>query len=140
MDLFTRPKNTFVAKFIGAPQINLIDGEVIEEGGQRFVRHSTGLLAIPEGLRGEVGRKVSFGIRPEHLSIVDSSGFSCLVRLIEPMGSETLVVAESGDQTLEIMVRDENIVVPKPGERIKVAPLAGKPILFDQRDGSNLEF
>jgi multiple sugar transport system ATP-binding protein len=138
MELFNNPVNEFVARFIGAPQINLIRGTVTEDEGQRFIEHATGRLPLDAHLRAEPGRKVNLGIRPEHLAIGGSGGMACNVRLIEPMGSETLVVGDVADQPLEIIIRDETIAIPNPGDTIHVAPMHNKQMLFDQADGRNL--
>ncbi len=70
-DLYNRPANTFVAGFVGAPPMALIDGEMLE-----------GFL--PDS---------KIGLRAEHVSIVPagSGRFTCRISECEFLGSETLI-------------------------------------------------
>src|SRR5690606_8033157 len=64
LELYDRPANVFVAGFIGSPSMNLIEGVV---AGDHVV---TGDLRLPlAGARAEEGRRVVYGIRPEHLLV-----------------------------------------------------------------------
>ncbi len=71
-DMYLNPVNTFVANFLGTPQINMFDGEVTDEGvflGGNLVRaradFADKLTPIPNGT-------YKMGIRPEHFELVDS--------------------------------------------------------------------
>jgi len=68
LEVYARPATTFVASFIGSPPMNLIPRE-------------------------RDGRKVLFGIRPEHLEPCAPSEANLVVDvdLIEPLGADTLV-------------------------------------------------
>jgi ABC-type sugar transport system ATPase subunit len=68
LEVYARPATTFVASFIGSPPMNLIPQE-------------------------RDGRKVLFGIRPEHLEPCAESEAKLVVDvdLIEPLGADTLV-------------------------------------------------
>ena len=74
-DVYARPANVFVATFLGAPPMNLIDGALESaDGGWRFrgqdvdVPLSTEVLSAPE-LEHEIEARsdVKLGLRPEHL-------------------------------------------------------------------------
>ncbi|MCB1015684.1 MAG: ABC transporter ATP-binding protein, partial [Acidimicrobiales bacterium] len=62
--VYERPANLFVARFIGSPPMNTIEGEVAEAGVV-----AAGASRIP--FTGDVakGRKVVVGLRPEHLHL-----------------------------------------------------------------------
>ncbi|HWJ88069.1 MAG TPA: sn-glycerol-3-phosphate ABC transporter ATP-binding protein UgpC [Pelagibacterium sp.] len=67
MELYSRPANTFVASFIGSPQMNLLDAAALGEQGAK-----------------------TLGIRPEHISVSPSSGdLECEVVHIEQLGADT---------------------------------------------------
>jgi sn-glycerol 3-phosphate transport system ATP-binding protein len=68
LEVYARPATTFVASFIGSPPMNLIPRE-------------------------RDGRKVLFGIRPEHLEPCPEAQASLVadIDLIEPLGADTLV-------------------------------------------------
>src|SRR5437762_1647714 len=64
LDLYERPATVFVAGFIGSPAMNLVAGQ-FDPGGVAI-----GDLVLPlDGQAGEPGRKVTIGLRPEHLEL-----------------------------------------------------------------------
>jgi multiple sugar transport system ATP-binding protein len=99
--LYQRPRNTFVAGFIGTPPMNLIEGELMG-GGSRFRSGSAGfeleLGSSRAGALGGTGRKVILGIRPEDLQVLGpgrkadpGNVIPARVELVELLGSEALV-------------------------------------------------
>ncbi|WP_051326646.1 ABC transporter ATP-binding protein [Aliagarivorans taiwanensis] len=95
-EVYNQPTNVFVAKFVGAPQINLLKGilEQAESGWQVNI----GGTQIPLGdyqftQVPKKGMEVLLGIRPEHITITsENSGFATelAVTAFEMTGSETL--------------------------------------------------
>jgi multiple sugar transport system ATP-binding protein len=92
-ELYERPRNLFVAGFIGSPSMNFMPGHV-ENGHVKLPMVD---VPVPDALRGELedGRKVVVGVRPEHMedaSLVSErhSGvvFKTTIDLMESMGSE----------------------------------------------------
>ncbi|KQY12603.1 ABC transporter ATP-binding protein [Rhizobium sp. Root482] len=73
MELYNRPANTFVAGFIGSPQMNLIEAERLGDGEAKTI-----------------------GIRPEHISLSRESGdWKGKVIHVEHLGADTLVYLET---------------------------------------------
>ncbi|HEY1855774.1 ABC transporter ATP-binding protein [Acidocella sp.] len=70
MEVFERPANLFVAGFIGAPAMNILQPE------------RAGISDVPV--------KTLVGIRPEHIKVVDH-GRTLTIDLVEPLGAETLI-------------------------------------------------
>ncbi len=85
-DLYLRPTSLFVASFIGAPPINLIEGEAAE--GAFTVN------GLPLPVDGSAAGKAVLGIRPECLAFGDS-GLEGKVTEIEPMGRENLYLVDT---------------------------------------------
>ncbi len=104
--IYARPANSFVASFLGSPQINLIAGEIAPDGA--FVRGAL-RLALPPGAAAP-GREVLLGLRPEDVA-APASGLATLearVDLVAPLGSETLLeVVAPGDVALTLRVAKE---------------------------------
>ena len=73
------------------------------------------------------------GVRPEHL-FASSEGAAVDVVVVEPMGSETQIVAKSGEQEIICLFRDR--VMPHSGERIHVACDPKLVHLFDPDSGA----
>ena len=126
LDLYDKPANKFVAGFIGSPSMNFFDAEVVE-GGLRLA--SGHMIARPVQ---DVGRKVTFGIRPEHVE-VGEGGAEATVDVVEPLGHETLVQFTLGDAPLTLLSRDRLSL--RPGDVVPVR--MDNPIhhLFDPDSG-----
>lgn len=102
-ELYKKPKNKFVAGFIGTPPMNFIEGKLARDGGAlRFVAGDGAVnLQVSDancaGLGRHEGKAVTFGIRPE--SVLENAGqvaapgrsVEATVTLVEPLGAETLV-------------------------------------------------
>jgi multiple sugar transport system ATP-binding protein len=77
-ELYRYPRNTFVAGFIGSPAMNLVEASLVSDNQGTAVLMGEHRLAIPDevltarsALRGYLGRKVAFGIRPEDMEDVE---------------------------------------------------------------------
>jgi ABC-type sugar transport system ATPase subunit len=69
-DLYDFPPNRFVARFLGRPPINLIDGDVVEKNGSLVLNPHGWAIPMLSGDRRPAGkRQVEIGIRPEHLRL-----------------------------------------------------------------------
>jgi multiple sugar transport system ATP-binding protein len=89
-DLYERPTNRFVAGFIGSPQMNFLDGEVVDDGGSgRALELASGeRVALPADGSTPVGAPLTLGVRPEHWrSGGDQGGLSLRADFIERLGS-----------------------------------------------------
>jgi multiple sugar transport system ATP-binding protein len=124
LDLYDRPINTFVAGFIGSPSMNLIAGEV---AGDRF-RAGGVDLPMPAGSGFAQGAKLTYGIRPEHLTLSDS-GQPVTVVVVEPTGAEIHLVLRAGDVEMTAVVRERQAF--QPGQTLHISPQAGMVHLFD---------
>ena len=131
LDLYDRPANLFVAGFIGSPAMNFMKGRI--EGG-RFVADSGATLPIANGAAAKSGR-ACYGFRPEHLMVADD-GIASRVVVVEPTGSETQVVVESGGQEIVCVFRER--IAAQPGERLHIKPNPKLVHLFDEASGQRL--
>jgi multiple sugar transport system ATP-binding protein len=142
-DIYKRPVNRFVAGFIGSPGMNFLDGEVaVRDGSPRFVAEG---LDIPLATyrfdaTGAKSGAAALGIRPEHvgLNTGESWPFSAKVpvEIVEPMGSDTLVWTQLGNQNFTIRVSSERM--PGVGETVTVGFDPMNASLFDAASGERL--
>jgi multiple sugar transport system ATP-binding protein len=86
LGLYNRPANLFVAGFIGAPNMNFF--ATLARGG---VAQLPGDIPVPVAADGPV----TLGLRPQHLRLADT-GIPATVTLVEQLGVETVVHADSG--------------------------------------------
>ena len=112
-EVYHRPASTFVASFIGAPPMNL--------------------LQQPPG--GKPGQ--TLGIRPEHLDVVASDGWELRVDTVELLGAERLIYARLGDEPLIVRV-EEGASAPLPGSTLRVRPREDRLHWFDASTGKRL--
>ncbi|WP_206934941.1 sn-glycerol-3-phosphate ABC transporter ATP-binding protein UgpC [Roseococcus thiosulfatophilus] len=99
MEIWARPADTYVASFIGSPAMNLFPA-TLEEGGHAARLDTNGLvLPFHDGPRpGPAGRKLTIGVRPEHLT-PGQGGLELQVELVEPLGGESVIHARLEDGT-----------------------------------------
>ncbi len=102
-ELYGRPANLFVAKFIGTPEMNVLDARTAEA------------CRLTDALPATV---TSVGVRAEDLRI-GSSGVSATVDVVEHLGAEALVHVRV--EMIELIARVEAQAVPHSGERVQVA-------------------
>jgi multiple sugar transport system ATP-binding protein len=135
LQLYDHPENTFVATFIGSPAMNLIEGEIAADGAPAVVAGDM-RLPLPAGLEGvEPGRKVTYGIRPEHIELADE-GIAAEVGVIEPTGSETMVFLRSGERQIVALFRERHDF--RPGQSVTIRPRADLVHLFDGGTGRRI--
>jgi multiple sugar transport system ATP-binding protein len=89
-EIYDKPANIFVAKFIGSPPMNLFNVQI-----------NDGVINLPSGDRlelngqtmpGTASKRVTLGIRPEKIKESESGvGVAAIVRVVERLGAETLV-------------------------------------------------
>lgn len=85
-DVYDDPANLFVAKFLGTPPINVLDGEV--KSGKLFIGGSA-VLDVP----GVADQAVTVGIRPEGFNLDPNGPFTCDLSNVEVMGRDVSVVS-----------------------------------------------
>jgi multiple sugar transport system ATP-binding protein len=137
--VYERPANQFVAGFIGSPTMNFFPVEL--RGDNAVFAHDGTAVALNGQSRSrlqQVGGKAVLGIRPEHFAIAPdaSEGSAITVRLVEPLGSDTLVHFDlAGGPAI---ARVDPALRPKLGDRLVLRPQPGKTHLFDRDNGQVL--
>ena len=103
IELYARPRNQFVACFLGTPQMNLLKAKIRATNGEGMslcVNDERGTLhATVDGVGRLAGENCKVGVRPEHLTLSDNGGIVGTVIATEMLGSETIVFAnlQSGE-------------------------------------------
>ncbi|MGR9181684.1 ABC transporter ATP-binding protein [Rhizobium leguminosarum] len=135
LDLYERPANLFVAKFIGSPAMNIIPATVAGTGSQTTVT-LTGGMSVTLDLAtdaSEMGKQASFGVRPEDLRVADGGDylFEGEVSIVEALGEVTLLYIEGLVPGEPIVVKLPGIYDVKKGQRMRFAADRQKLHLFD---------
>ncbi|MBY5794069.1 ABC transporter ATP-binding protein [Rhizobium leguminosarum] len=135
LDLYERPANLFVAKFIGSPAMNIIPATVAGTGSQTTVTLTGGMsvtLDVPTDAS-EMGKQASFGVRPEDLGVADGADylFEGEVSIVEALGEVTLLYIEGLVPGEPIVVKLPGIYDVRKGQRMRFAADRQKLHLFD---------
>jgi len=130
LELYDQPRNTFVAGFIGSPAMNFLEGE-IDLGSGRFVSGGGLRLPLPPVSSEWDGARAIYGVRPEHFRIDEENGLEAETVVVEPTGSETLVMARLGDHEVACLFRSR--IAARAGQTIRISPVAELTHLFDAR-------
>jgi multiple sugar transport system ATP-binding protein len=135
LELYDRPRNLFVAGFIGSPAMNFLNGRVARNGGLWFEMESGRRLPLPADTAARDGQKVVYGIRPEHLRAADE-GTEAEVVVVEPTGAEVQVFARIDGQNINAVLRERLML--KPGAPVRLAPDTKLVHLFDAESGARV--
>ncbi len=127
-EVYHAPANTFVAQFIGAPSMNMLQG-VGAEGG----------ISLPSGIqfRGPLapnGVPLVLGVRPDDLHLDDGEPLvEGQVAVREPLGHETLIYVTT--QGGEIIAKADGRRPPDVGETVRLRARPDRVHIFDAATG-----
>jgi multiple sugar transport system ATP-binding protein len=101
LELYSRPANTFVARFVGSPPMNILTGTVSDG----IFRCEVGTLAVPDR---SPGGATAAGFRPEAATLTEPDGRPGQLQLpvfaVEPLGNEMIVAFKVGEEFLNVRV------------------------------------
>ncbi|MGR3661634.1 MAG: ABC transporter ATP-binding protein [Paracoccaceae bacterium] len=140
-EVYEAPANLFVARFIGAPPMNILATEIRKSGGRTFAHHSASNTDIditnyPFTTSPTEGARVFIGMRPEHFLVGDAiinciAGFDLPVQYSEKTGSDGTAYLATGDEQLAIRVAPELVKTLSQGAMLKVGFPADRLSIFD---------
>ncbi len=148
-NLYDFPANTFVAGFIGTPQMNFIDAKVEKKGADVYVVFGRNEIKLPAekaqdpALADYIGKEVIVGIRPECLkdepvaiSSMPDAVIDAHVDVTELMGAEIyLYVSTDGldpHTPQNLIARVSPRAVARTGDDIKLALDVARIHIFDK--------
>ena len=132
LDLYLRPANLFVARFLGAPPMTVLSGRLVRRDGEAAVE--AGGALVPLGCRDVPlpdGTPVSLGVRPEHLEPGEGP-WEAQVAEVEVLGASTVVHARLRDGSPIALARP-GILGARPGDRLRLGARPESLHLFDER-------
>ena len=134
LDVYDAPQTLYVARFIGAPSINVVEGIIDGAAPSIHVKTKGGALISVNG--GSPGRRVSAAFRPEHVEISDTGALAGSIDVIENLGHETYVFVDTADGRLCLVV--DRALRPRTGEPVRLAVRPEHVHLFDAENGLRL--
>ena len=134
-EVYDDPHNLFVAKFLGTPPINVLEGKV--EDGKVYI----GDQAVLE-ISGVENQDIYIGIRPEGIEPNPNGAFECKLNNIEVMGRDSSVVA-SHPASLNPVVRaiiSSDIKLDPTAETVKFNVKPHKFFIFNKETEERIYF
>jgi ABC-type sugar transport system ATPase subunit len=117
LELYARPANTFVARFIGAPPMNVMPAWIWG-------------IDTPPG--------VLAGVRPHDVVVDDRGGVEAVVELVAPRGHDAVVHLRLDRAGAPVVLAVVDHEPPAAGSRVRVAATAERVHLFDEASGVRL--
>jgi multiple sugar transport system ATP-binding protein len=139
IEVYRRPANLFVARFIGSPPINFIHGRLESStNGHQFIAPGFS-LPLPAGMVDQDWpSEVIVGVRPEDISLQPAgSGIPATIKLLEHLGSENIIFANVAEQMLTLKSDKETVV--NLGENVGLEVSSGSLHFFDPATELRLE-
>ncbi|XXK30654.1 ABC transporter ATP-binding protein [Rhodobacteraceae bacterium nBUS_24] len=137
-EVYENPQDIRVAEFIGSPKMNILPGECDASG-----RVTCAGFLLEGTVTNPCPGPVSIGLRPEHLTLTESSsskGLSGKLTYKENLGSDVFLhVLQAGMET-PIIIRTQPLEATpqKMGDTVHCLPVSGKSLVFDA-DGKRVE-
>jgi multiple sugar transport system ATP-binding protein len=136
-ELYERPANTFVARFIGSPSMNFIAGKISLEHGIKVISHDGLEFDIsnhPFASRPEAGKEVLLGVRPElfHRPLAGAASYSTMLSIVEPLGANVLCYCQLGKSDIVASLNPSDLEGVRIDEELPLAIDLSKVSVFDQ--------
>ena len=144
-EIYNNPSNMFVANFMGAPAMNLIEGIVVKSNKDvefEMKNNKGGVISLPidgiKDIENYINKTVIFGIRPESINDLELSGKESNknmvekeveIDVVEPAGSDTFAVVEFGGKQVVTRLNGNSIV--SVGEKVKLTFNLSQAVFFD---------
>lgn len=145
-EVYDRPANTYVARFVGSPAMNIIPAKLKAMKDSVAVTVTlphgeavlSGLKLSAASATAADGQDVLIGIRPEHFSIAAAGADAVPVHIdvVEPTGPDTLAVFTMGGT--EVIARLEPFAA-SAGDKLRLAVKAEKVVIFDAKTEKRLD-
>ncbi len=141
-NLYNKPKNMFVAGFIGSPQMNFIEGTIISKGSDLYFKFDKYEIKLPENKvtavreGSYIDKEVVMGIRPENLHDAPafvqnaSSVIEATVEVTEMLGAEVFLYMKLGESSITARVDPRSTATT--GDVIRIGVDTNRMHLFDK--------
>jgi multiple sugar transport system ATP-binding protein len=142
-ELYDRPANTFVARFIGSPPMNFIHGNIrlgwgvklVAEDGLEFDLSSYRFAAKPQE-----GQEVILGVRPEHFHppVEAAPTYTARLSIVEPLGANVLCYCALGQAEVVASLNPADLGGVRSDETLRLSIDLSKASVFDRSSGLRL--
>lgn len=141
LELYDRPASRFVAEFLGSPSMNMLPGTLSGQGQHPALALDDGTLVPLAGIDpgAAPGSRVVLGVRPEHLSLSrdGAPGFEIDIDVIEPTGSDTLLIGKVAG--LPVTCEADGRPAVRSGDRVALQMDPAHLHFFDEDSGRRID-
>ncbi|NLE16009.1 MAG: ABC transporter ATP-binding protein [Spirochaetales bacterium] len=139
LEVYRKPANTFTADFVGSPNINLVEGMVLQ--GKPLILKITNQVHLSfhpkTDIAVEQGQAIVLGLRPEHIAVLEQeSDVEAEILSSLPSGMETIIALSMDSIRLHSVVFGD--IDFEVGKRVGLSFGDGIFNLFDKASGRNL--
>ena len=143
LELYTHPRNEFVAQFIGSPAMNLLPGKIVKTGAQTTIALQSGGEALSniQTMQSDMGRLVNVGVRPEDMMQLTDKGtalYQGKVDFTEALGEVTLLYFEKQTNHAPLIAKFSGVHGRLRHQNIRLSAMPEKVHLF--ADGQSLYY
>ncbi len=142
-EVYERPANLFVARFIGNPPMNTMAGEVVQEGADVGVRLRGGTIPLPSALAGVVRERdlseLIVGVRPEHVTMSADGFIEATVVVVESLGHERHVICDVAGPPFVIVRQSIDEQPPAESDIVRLSTEADSLHVFDAETGERID-
>jgi multiple sugar transport system ATP-binding protein len=134
LDLYDMPANKFVAGFIGSPAMNFLPSVIAEDGASLVLDLGSVRQTLALGRSLQPGRKVTAGIRPEHIAVTapGQGNLDVPIAVVESTGSSTFITAAT---TPEMTIVETSRDTVRAGDTIGLKVDPAQLHIFDEATG-----
>ncbi|MBK5288375.1 MAG: ABC transporter ATP-binding protein [Acidimicrobiia bacterium] len=123
--VYERPANLFVARFIGNPPMNTMEGRVVDREGVRAVEFEGGCLPLDPAhaaaAEASGAKSLVVGVRPEHLAFSDDGALHAVITVVESLGHERHLICRLTDGQMIIVRQGSDVPRPAEGTAVRLA-------------------
>ncbi len=135
LELYSLPRNVFVAQFIGSPAMNILPATIYACGETTKVNVAgqTNITLPIKTDAGEKNKTAQFGIRPEDLQVSENGDYviSGNIEFVESLGESTLLYIKADGCSDLVTCKLQGILKFKKGDDVKLSASPEKMHLFD---------
>jgi len=135
-DIYLRPATLGVARLFGDPSINTLETTISADGASVTIAGKP--VTIPPGHKAHAGKPVTFGVRPEAVSL-GKSGLAATVMAVTPLNERVVLLLQAeGGWELLASLPSSAPSIPESGSSVSISFAAGGTHLFDTATGDRL--
>ncbi len=117
VELFERPRHTFVGHFIGSPGMNVLP--CVVDNGRPLLGGQAVAVQNPPSTAPE-GKRLEIGVRPEFISF-DRDGLPVVIAKVSDAGRYRIVEARHGENRINVLTAPD-VAIPADSARLRFDP------------------